>query len=77
MQNLILVSLIVKGTSQDSKSNLERAYFMSVFVLEKYTMLELRRDKWMHYAIGHNVLLHLIQTKLSLKPDFFFFFQLE
>ena len=36
---------------------------------ELLNAVTLRRDNWMHFAIGHVVLLRKIQTKLFLKPE--------
>ena len=31
--------------------------------------LNLRRHNWIHFAVGHSVLLHRIETKVSEKPE--------
>ena len=38
-------------------------------IIYTYEPNDLRRDNWIHFAIGHIVLLHWIQTKPSWKPD--------
>ena len=52
---------------QQQRVNLARAlYSRAQFVLLVCRCsIFLRRDNWMHFAIGHSVLLHRIQIKLS------------